>query len=274
MNGASPAPETRFAFGENWSSYARTIGQAQIEEAVRGLDAMVGGDAIRGKRFLDIGCGSGLHSLAALRLGAASVEAVDYDPNSVATTEAVLAQHAPLGAVYRVRRADVLAMTPAEDGQFDIVYSWGVLHHTGQMRRAIERAAALVAPGGQLAIALYRKTRLCGFWKWEKRVYCNGGPATRRLLTALYVAVYRLMLRRQGLDFAETMANYKSARGMDFLHDAADWLGGYPYESTDKTEVDGLLQPLGFAEIRSTVQQKKSSGILGSGCDEYVYRKT
>lgn len=273
MGDASSDAETRFAFGENWSSYARTIGDAQVDEAVRGLDAMVGRDAIRGRRFLDIGCGSGLHSLAALRLGAASVEAVDYDPNSVATTEAVLARHAPPGAVYRVRRGDVLSMTPAGDGQFDVVYSWGVLHHTGQMRRAIERAAALVAPGGQLAIALYRKTRLCGFWKWEKRLYCHAGPATRRVLTALYVAVYRLMLRRQGLDFAETMANYKSARGMEFRHDVADWLGGYPYESTDKAEVEALLRPLGFTELRSMVQAKRSSGILGSGCDEYVYRK-
>lgn len=269
----APPAEPRFAFGENWSSYAMGIGPAQIDEAVRGLDAMVGREAIAGRRLLDIGCGSGLHAVAALRLGAASVRAVDYDLNSVRTAQAVLDRHAP-DAAYEVRQGDVLRMTPATDGLHDIVYSWGVLHHTGHMHEAIARAAALVAPGGLLAIALYRKTYLCWLWKHEKRLYCRSGATVRAVITRAYMLLNRLMLWRQGIGYAQFKADYKRQRGMDFDHDVADWLGGYPYESADKADVEAVLRPLGFVEVSSKVLTRKSSGILGSGCDEFVYRKT
>lgn len=273
MNAASPQAEPRFAFGANWSSYAATIGQAQIAEAERGLGALVEPAAIQGKRFLDIGCGSGLHALAALRHGAASVLALDYDPNSVATTSAVLQRHAPPGAAYEVRQGDVLALSPADIGAFDIVYSWGVLHHTGRMVEAMRRAAAVVAPGGLLAIALYRKTYMCGFWTWEKRLYCRASPGVQRAIEAIYVMLYRLQLLLRGGDFQRFCAEYKSNRGMDFYHDVRDWLGGYPYESIAPAEVDALLQPLGFAPVRRVVHEKHL-GLFGSGCDEYVFRKS
>src|SRR5687768_10220414 len=104
--------ETHFAFGKNWASYAESIGEREIAEAVNELKKLVG-PSLEGKRFLDIGCGSGLHSLAAVRLGASSITSIDFDSESVETTRAVLARHAPR-APHDVRRVSVLDMSPAE----------------------------------------------------------------------------------------------------------------------------------------------------------------
>ncbi|MFX8620485.1 50S ribosomal protein L11 methyltransferase, partial [Acinetobacter baumannii] len=49
-------------------------------------------DDFKGRSFLDIGCGSGLHALAAMRLGVARVVGVDIDPNSAATARHVLSE--------------------------------------------------------------------------------------------------------------------------------------------------------------------------------------
>src|SRR5262245_54741373 len=142
---------THFAFGENWASYAAGIGAPQIEWSERCMRALLGENGVRGRRLVDIGCGSGLHSAAALRLGAASVVALDRAPPRVATPRLVLERLAPPGATYQVRQADILSLDPAAVGRFDLVYSWGVLHHTGAMHHAIERAASLVEPGGRFA---------------------------------------------------------------------------------------------------------------------------
>lgn len=101
---------SRFSFGENWASYAKSIGDVEIDEAVAGLRRLTGTADLAGKRFLDIGCGSGIHCLAALPLGAAGVVAVDIDADSVATTEAMLVKHAGRGT-YRVERCSVFDLS-------------------------------------------------------------------------------------------------------------------------------------------------------------------
>lgn len=150
--------DTHFAFGKNWAAFADKIQESEIAEAVAGLSRFFAGESLAGKRFLDIGCGSGLHSLAALRLGAAEVVAVDLDPDSVETARAVLGHHASDTSVWRVQQASVFALDPTAMGTFDVIYSWGVLHHTGDMMRALRQAASLVKPGGLFIFALYRKT--------------------------------------------------------------------------------------------------------------------
>ena len=98
--------ESRFAFGDNWASYAKLVGEEQIESARQGLLKLLPAASFGGRSLLDIGCGSGLHALAAARLGVRHVLAIDLDQKSVATTEALLARHA--GSVpWTVRRADV-----------------------------------------------------------------------------------------------------------------------------------------------------------------------
>ena len=268
--------EAHFAFGKNWAVYAEKIAQAEIDEAERGLSRLTGHERLDGKRFLDIGSGSGLHSLAALRLGAKEVVAVDIDADSVATTRAVLGRHAA-GKTFRVERATIFELDSAELGTFDIVYSWGVLHHTGDMESAIRRAAALVRGGGQFIFALYRRIWMDWFWKPEKRWYANAGPQAQAHARAVYIALFRLGLRLTGRRFSTYVADYRERnRGMDFHHDVHDWLGGWPYESISALEVDRLMADLGLVLLRQFVSKKRGrhSGVFGSGCDEYVYTRS
>lgn len=268
-----PEQNRRFAFGKNWASYAETMSEAKIGEAVASLRRLVDGEDLTGRRFLDIGCGSGVHSLAALRLGAAEVVAVDIDADSVSTTEAMLERHAP-GARYRVARESVFALDPTVWGMFDVVYSWGVLHHTGDLFTALRRAAALVAREGTLVVALYRKTWLCGFWRWEKRWYARASPRLQSIVRGVYLGLFALELRLTGQRLDEYVARYVSYRGMDFYHDVHDWLGGYPYESVSPREVEAVVAESGLAVVRSYLARGRYfgryTGILGSGCDEYI----
>lgn len=268
--------ETHFAFGKNWASYAALIGEREITEAEHGLQRLLPGESLAGKRFLDIGCGSGLHSLAALRLGAAEILATDIDPDSVSTARAVLDRHAP-GAHCAVQTMSVFDLDSAQIGLFDVVYSWGVLHHTGDIHRALRQAAALVAPGGALVFALYRKTWMCWFWKLEKRFYSRARPGTQRFIRSVYLALYRVGLRMRGRRFKEYVRNYKNNRGMDFYHDIHDWLGGYPYESISPAGVALAMDSAGLVPVKILVRHGRlfgrHTGLFGSSCDEYAYRR-
>jgi 2-polyprenyl-6-hydroxyphenyl methylase/3-demethylubiquinone-9 3-methyltransferase len=268
--------DTHFAFGKNWASYARSIGRPQIDEAVAGLSRLLDGERLEGKRFLDIGSGSGLHALAAFELGAAEVVALDIDPDSVETTRAVLALHAP-GRPAEVAQASVFDLSHALYGRFDVVYSWGVLHHTGDMLRAIRVAASLVAEGGQFVFALYRRIWMDPFWRLEKRWYSKAPLQSQARARALYVALFRLGLGVTGRRFADYVAAYTQQRGMDFHHDVHDWMGGWPYESILPREVATLMSELGFARMREFAARGllggRRVGLFGSGCDEYVYRR-
>lgn len=262
--------EDRFDFGKNWESYARLIDEEKIAQAEDRLGAFLGTRDLSGRTFLDIGCGSGLHSLAALRFGAKEIVAIDVDPYSVSTAQAVL-ERLWTGANKSVRHISVFDLDKQPLGEFDIVYSWGVLHHTGDMNRAIGIAARHVKPGGLLAVALYGKTRYCGIWKKIKRWYVNASPAEQARAERLYIRLFGFYMLLRGKRLSTHIANYKKKRGMDFYHDVRDWIGGYPYESIAPKELNRLLAPLGFDLVKQNVRRR--SGLFGSGNDEYLFRK-
>jgi 2-polyprenyl-6-hydroxyphenyl methylase/3-demethylubiquinone-9 3-methyltransferase len=265
--------EEHFAFGKNWASYANLVTEAEIADAVAGLRRLAGGD-LQGKRFLDIGCGSGLHALAALRLGASEVLAVDIDPDSVATTRRVLEAHAP-GKPWRVVQKSIFDADSGSLGQFDVVYSWGVLHHTGDMYQALRRASTLVAANGQFIFALYRHTRLCWFWKREKRWYAKAGARAQRLARLVFTTAFRIVYpianRASFRTYVKTYAERN--RGMEFHHDVHDWMGGWPYESISPAQVDALMRQLGLQRVRAFAHEGTPLGLFGSGCDEFAYTR-
>lgn len=264
--------ESHFSFGENWAQYAEKIDERRIEEAEKSLIRLVGRESIQGRTFLDIGCGSGLFSLAALRLGCQRLLAVDLDPNSVQTTRKTLERYAPAGANWDCRRISVFDLDPAKLGTFDIVYSWGVLHHTGAMYKAIEKASAMVKPEGMLTLALYGKTPFCGLWRIEKRIYSRSPKWVQRAIEKVYSAVVAARLALKGESLKKRRETYFQQRGMDMYHDTRDWLGGYPYESISPQEAMTFMHKLGFEPIRSFVCP--SIGLLGAGCDEYSFTKS
>jgi 2-polyprenyl-6-hydroxyphenyl methylase/3-demethylubiquinone-9 3-methyltransferase len=259
----------RFEFGKNWESFSPLIDDEGIREAEERMASFLGTRDFSGRNFLDIGCGSGLHSLVALRFGAKEILAIDVDPNSVSTTRAVLERHWR-GANKTVRHLSVFDLDETM-GEFDIVYSWGVLHHTGDMNRAIATAARRVRPGGFFAVALYGKTRYCNLWKRIKRWYVNAAPEEQARAERIYIRLFGFYLLLRGKRLSTHIARYKHKRGMDFHHDVRDWIGGYPYESISPAELARLLAPLGFDLVRQNV--RKRSGLFGSGNDEYLFRK-
>lgn len=262
-----PERAERFEFGANWQSFSQLVDDDRLRHAMCELARVLGTADLAGKRFLDIGCGSGLHALAAHRLGAAEVVGIDLDPKSVETARALFARFGAPGA-FRVGDA----LRPNDDlGQFDVVYSWGVLHHTGDMASAIRNAARHVRPGGLFALALYAKTPCCGVWKRIKRWYVRASPAGKSRAERLYIRLTALSLALQGRRLATHIASYRSSRGMDFHHDVRDWIGGYPYESIRPEELHALLAPLGFDLVQRMVRRR--TGILGSGNDEFLYRR-
>jgi 2-polyprenyl-3-methyl-5-hydroxy-6-metoxy-1,4-benzoquinol methylase len=264
----------QFAFGENWTRYSTRISDTEIEEAIAGLRKLLAGRSLKGCRFLDIGCGSGLHSVAAMRLGASEVLAVDVDPLSVETTKETLGRFAP-DSRYRVEQTSVFDLEPAALGRFEVVYSWGVLHHTGNLRLALRKAAGIVETGGDFLFALYRRTWMCPFWRLEKKWYSKASEGAQSFARAVYLAFFVPRLWVAGRSFNHHVRSYRKTRGMDYFHDLHDWLGGYPYESISSEEVDGLMGSLGLVRRLSFVQKGIISrlGIFGSGCDEYVYGK-
>jgi 2-polyprenyl-6-hydroxyphenyl methylase/3-demethylubiquinone-9 3-methyltransferase len=266
------ADSARFAFGENWRAFLATVDKEAVAEAERGLTRLFPDGEIAGRRFLDIGCGSGLSALAACRLGAAQVDALDLDPQSVAAATALLAGWRPRGG-WSVRRQSALDLDPERHGRYEIVYSWGVLHHTGAMWRSLEHAAAMVAPGGFLAVALYRRTPLCRLWRAEKRFYASARPLSQAAIRTAYKAAYGAGLLATGRNPVRYIARYRSARGMAWRHDVHDWLGGYPYESADPETVLAHLRRLGLSPLRVFEHKPAAYGMFGSHCDEYVARR-
>jgi 2-polyprenyl-6-hydroxyphenyl methylase/3-demethylubiquinone-9 3-methyltransferase len=213
--------------------------------------------------FLDAGCGSGLFSLAAHQLGA-KVHSFDFDPNSVACAQVLKQKFAATAPEWSIEEGSVLDRSYlGRLGKFDIVYSWGVLHHTGQMREAIANVSDAVAAGGQFCLAIYNDQRwISRYWTTVKKIY-NSGVIGRAAMTA-YHAPYLFGLRY--LVRAVTRRG-KLERGMSLWHDTIDWLGGYPFEVAKPEEIVAFLRARGF------VLENMITCGGRMGCNEFTFRK-
>jgi len=253
-----------FEFGKNWASFSRQLDEKRIEDAMRSLESLYGHGAVKGKSFLDIGSGSGLFSIAAARLGAVRIVGLDIDPVSVSTSEENakrwLSGFSIPVSFQKLSALDTDQMNSL--GKFDLVYSWGVLHHTGNMALALRNTALGVADRGLLMIAIYNKHWSSPLWKTIKWFYNKVGEFWRRALIAIFTPIIFVA------KFLVTFKNpLKMARGMDFMHNITDWVGGYPYEYASVPEMEKVLKKYGF----SILSVRKAA--VPTGCNEYVCQR-
>ncbi len=269
------AEPARFEFGRNWAMFLELLDESRIRLAEESLRDMLGVTTLAGKSFLDIGSGSGLFSLAARRLGA-QVLSFDYDVHSVNCTAELRRRYFPDDPRWTVERGS--ALDPeylAGLGRFDVVYSWGVLHHTGDMWPALDNAHALVKPGGTLVLALYNDAGgRSVLWTGIKRVYVALPPLLRPSFTALAILPGELrmaasaLLKGHPMEYVEAWTKYaEKKRGMSRWRDAVDWVGGYPYEYAKPDRIFDFYAARGYTMRRL----RCSAGPLG--CNEFVFVK-
>jgi SAM-dependent methyltransferase len=248
----------RFEFGANWSRFLTKLNNERIDQAADSLKKMLGVDHLQGKRFLDAGSGSGLFSLAARRLGA-QVHSFDYDPASVACTRELKRRYFPDDAAWIVEEGSVLNQDYLQRlGQFDVVYSWGVLHHTGAMWQALTNVAQLASES--LFVAIYNDQGwVSRYWTAFKRHY-NGSGLGRISMIGLhypYLYAFRFLIRK--------ISGRPLEPGMSLWHDMLDWLGGYPFEVARPEEILDLYLKRGL----TCVKLKTCGGR--AGCNEFVF---
>lgn len=264
----------RFEFGRNWSAFLTVLDDERIAKAEESLKTMLEVDDLKGKTFLDIGSGSGLFSLAARRLGA-RVHSFDFDSNSFACTKELRRRYFFGDADWNVEQGSALDRAYVESlGKFDIVYSWGVLHHTGSMWEALENAAVPVADGGKLFIAIYNDTgSQAQRWHWIKKTYCRLPGALKTPFALLAILpeevknFARSVVTLKPMNYIRSWTQYKNDRGMNRWYDIIDWVGGFPYEVASPEEIFEFYKKKGYG-----LTKMKTKGV-GLGCNDFVFEK-
>lgn len=253
----------RFSFGKNWSSFSQqALTKERVESARSGFRSLFDGIDLSNKRFLDIGFGQGLSLHIAAESGANAV-GIDLDP---ANLEAISSTHkffpnAEAPKVYVASILDEKLPSILPHSQFDIVHSWGVLHHTGNMRLAFLNAMALVKPGGYFVFAIYNRHWTSPLWLGLKHLY-NALP---EVLQEAWVYSFLPLVRIRSALVAKPVEDV-TGRGMEVLHDIRDWLGGLPYEYASIHEMTSLLAEHGF-------QLEKTIAATGwTGCNQFIAR--
>jgi 2-polyprenyl-6-hydroxyphenyl methylase/3-demethylubiquinone-9 3-methyltransferase len=253
-----------FSFGANWQKFLRNVTEDSLRHAIRSFVDFTRRDSLQGETFLDIGCGSGLSSLVAERLGAARIVSVDIDPNSVAAACHLRDRLAPNAKDWTILRGSVLDRSFVESlGRFSFVYSWGVLHHTGALWQAVDNAADCVAPRGALFIALYNENRHSPKFLKLKRLYNRCPRFGQRTMHVAYAAYSILRMMSLGQSPIRSIREYKSHRGMSWWRDIEDWLGGLPFEYCRPDKVVDALWPKGFV-------LRRLCSTCSLGCNEYL----
>ena len=257
----------RFRFGKNWTGFLSTLDDDRIIEAEQSLKRMLCVENLENKSFIDIGSGSGLFSLAARRLGA-SVHSIDFDTESVKCTKTLRSRYYNDDDSWQIEEGSILDDTlVARVGEFDFVYSWGVLHHTGDLWHACENAGNLVRPYGSLFIAIYNdRNFLSRFWLRIKRTYCSGFFGKTLMLCifvpkAFFRTLFRSLYHQQNL-----FRKHKRNRGMSIVHDWIDWIGGLPYEYATVEEICHFFWKRGF-----TLTNLTTTNDLG--CNQFVFTR-
>jgi len=265
-----PPPSHAFDFGENWLSYvANSLTPAAIDQATHDFQRLFADISLANATFLDIGFGQGLSLCLAAKLGARTL-GCDLNPKcpmALAQTRTHFPKpftHPPaicVASILDPALPTLLAEKTQLAPPYDIVHSWGVLHHTGAMWQAIENAAALVKPNGHFALAIYQTHWSSPLWSVIKRIYVHAPRPVRSLMIHLFTGVIFLA------KWIVTRKNpFLQDRGMEFRHNVVDWVGGWPYEHAAPCEITEFLHQRGFQLLR------QFPPAVPTGCGEYLFQ--
>ncbi|CAB4751700.1 unannotated protein [freshwater metagenome] len=261
-----PSLEERFSFGKNWEKFINdNFSEERISGSLKAFTEFTKLETLNGLSVIDVGCGSGLHSLVFSRMNAKSLYSFDFDPKSVAITQS-LKKYSDLNS-WEVRQASILDEELMQSlGKFDFVYSWGVLHHTGSVWKAITNTCELVNPKGQLFIALYSRDvqPKADYWLKIKKRYVSSSAPVKFFMELRYLIRYQLIPSVISFNFKSLKKRSSRARGMDLMTDVRDWLGGWPMEFVYDQEVINYVEAKGF-------KLKKIS--TGEACTEFLFDK-
>lgn len=259
----------RFAFGRNWRRFLTVLDGDRLALAEASLRTMLGAETLAGRRFLDVGSGSGLFSLAARRLGA-SVHSFDYDADAVRCAQDLKQRFFPGDPGWTIQRGSILdADFVATLGRHDIVYAWGVLHHTGGLWRALANVETLVAPGGTLWIAVYNDQGwISKAWTLVKRTYVSSALG-RALVLGTFIPAFAVKdAVGDAVRLRSPLASHReyrtTHRGMSKAIDWLDWLGGYPFEVATAGQVFAFFRERGF-----TLERLDSARFEGN--NQYLF---
>ncbi len=192
-------------YGEHWAEYP-----LDLQKVFPHLERLFP-EGVEGKRVLDAGSGSGMVSIAFAKMGA-QVTAVDISPGCI---ENGRRRAKEMGVDIRFIQADLTQLDLGE--QFDIIYSWGVLHHTPDAERAFYRLVDHLAPGGVIVIAVYLKTWLSGFWNFSRVFYRNSPPFVRAAIRGMGTALVKAVDAIRGKPI--------ETRGSSIPELVNDWFG-------------------------------------------------
>lgn len=258
----------QFNFGENWENFSKNqLSSTKIQEAKKDFVKFFQNESIKNQTFIDIGFGQGMSLLIANTLGAITV-GNDINPLSEKVLEFNKSYFSDIKEISipiiigSILKESTLNAIRQINEQYDIVHSWGVLHHTGEMWEAINNSSELVNKNGKFIIAIYNKHWSSPLWHTIKKTYNYSPKFIKKLIISIF---YFIILIAK---FSVTFKNpFKKERGMSFYYDVIDWVGGYPYEYANKEEIQTYIENLGFQLIYYNKAQ------VPTGCNEYVFKK-